>query len=153
MLPLKVLRDEDLHTGQNFFVCCASRDNPIAKHKSVTPHLLKNTTLILFENSFFQTEEIKKWFAFEKVNPNIILQTKQLSTMLSMILGNVAAGFTFRQLAEANKSFVAIQTENPMYVDACLVWKKDAYHFSSMEKFRNYIDDKNPFQNYQAGKV
>lgn len=127
-------------------VCCASKDNAISKHQSVTPNLLKNTPLVLFENSFFQTEEIKKWFACEKVNPNIILQTKQLSTMLSMISGNVAAGFTFRQLAEANKSFVAIQTEKPMYVDACLVWKKDSFQFSCMEKFRNYINDKNPFQ-------
>lgn len=126
-------------------VCCASKDNEIANRKSVTPNLLENTPLVLFENSFFQTEEIKKWFARERIVPNIIMQTKQLSTMLSMISGNVAAGFTFRQLAETNNNFIAIPTEKPLYVDASLVWKKNSYHFGCMEKFKKYVDDKNPF--------
>ncbi len=129
-------------------VCCASKDNVIAKYKSVTPHLLKNAPLVLFENSFFQTEEIKKWFAREKATPNIILQTKQLSTMLTMISNNVAAGFTFRELAETKKDFIAIPTKNPMYADASLVWKKDSYYFSCMDKFRKYIDNKNIFEIY-----
>lgn len=131
-------------------VCCASKDNVITEHKSVTPQLLKNTPLVLFENSFFQTDEIKKWFAYEKITPNIVLQTKQLSTMLTMILNNVAAGFTFRELTKTNEAFIAIPTKNPMYVDASLVWKKDSYYFSCMEKFRKYVDDKNPFRIYQA---
>lgn len=130
-------------------VCCASKDNVIAKYKSVTPHLLENMPLVLFENSFFQTEEIKKWFALENVTPNIILQTKQLSTMLTMISGNVAAGFTFRELTETNKDFIAIPMKNPMYADASLVWKKDSYYFSCMEKFRKFVDDNKLFQNCQ----
>jgi len=134
-------------------VCCASKDNVIAEYKSVTPHLLKNTPLVLFENSFFQTEEIKKWFAYENITPNIILQTKQLSTMLTMISSNVAAGFTFRELTETNEDFIAIPTKNPMYADASLVWKKDSYYFSCMDKFRKYVDDKKLFQIYQPGNL
>ena len=130
-------------------VCCASKDNEISKHKSVTPGLLKNTPLVLFENSFFQTEKIKKWFACEKINPNIILQTNQLSTMLTMISNNVAAGFTFKELARTNEAFVAIPAENPMRADVSLVWKKDSYYFGCMEKFRKYVDNKNPFGAYQ----
>lgn len=133
-------------------VCCASKDNVIAEHKSVTPQLLKNTPLVLFENSFFQTEEIKKWFACEKVTPNIILQTKQLSTMLSMISSNVAVGFTFRALTKTNEAFIAIPTQTPMYAEASLVWKKNSYYFGCMEKFKKYVDNKNPFQIYQAGQ-
>lgn len=127
-------------------VCCASKDNAITEHKSITPHLLKNTPLVLFKNSFFQTEEIKKWFGYEKVTPNIILQTKQLSTMLTMISSNVAVGFTFRELTKTNKAFIAIPTKNPMYADVCLVWKKDSYYLNCMEKFKKYVIDKNPFQ-------
>ncbi len=126
-------------------VCCASKDSEIAKYESVTPHLLKNTPLVLFENSFFQTEEIKKWFAEEKIPPNIILQTKQLSTLLTMISSNVAAGFTFRELTKTNEAFIAIPTKNPMYVDVSLVWKKGAYSFGCMENFKKYVNDKNPF--------
>ena len=73
------------------------------------------------------------------------MQTKQLSTMLTMISSNVAVGFTFRELTETNKAFVAVPAKNPMYADASLVWKKDSYYFNCMEKFRKYIDDKNIF--------
>ncbi len=127
-------------------VCCASKDNEIAKLAFVSPANLKEIPLVLFQNSFFQTEEIKKWFACEKIPPNIILQTNQLSTMLSMISKNVAIGFTFRELTKANQDFVAIPTENPIFVDACLVWKKDSYNFNSMEKFKKYIKKNNPFE-------
>lgn len=126
-------------------VCCASKNSPIAQYKSVTPHILKDTSLVLFENSFFQTEEIKKWFALRKVNPNIIMQTKQLSTMLTMISNNVAVGFTFRDVANTKEDFVAIPLKEPMYVTASLVWKKDAYSFGCMEKFKKYVKEKNPF--------
>lgn len=136
---------ESAKVAQLEIVCCASKNNSIAKYEYVSPSDLIDTPLVLFENSFFQTEEIKKWFATENVNPNIILQTNQLSTMLTMISNNVAMGFTFRELTEKNKDFVAISTKNPIFVDASLVWKKDAYKFSSMEKFRKYIRENNPF--------
>ena len=127
-------------------MCFASKDNKISKCKTVTPELLRDTPLVLFENSFFQTEEIKKWFTSEKITPNIILQTKQLSTMLSMISGNVAVGFALKQLVDDNKSLVAIPTHKPIYLDVSLVWKKDSYCFASMENFRKYVKEKNPFE-------
>lgn len=126
-------------------VCCASKEHPIVTQKAVTPEILKNVPLVLFENSFFQTEKIKKWFAFEKIDPNIIMQTKQLSTMLTMISQNVAVGFAFREIAQINKSLVAIPCLTPMTADVCLVWNKNSYNFNSMEKFKNYINEKNPF--------
>ncbi len=148
LLQIKPLdaKYESIKLTQLEIVCCASKDNEIAKFEHVSPTNLANTPLVLFGNSFFQTEEIEKWFACEKINPNIILQTNQLSTMLTMISNNVAAGFTFRELTEANKDFVAISTKSPIYVDASLVWKKDSYKFNSMEKFKKYIRENNPFE-------
>ncbi len=127
-------------------VCCASNSNSISNLTSVTPHDLDKIPLILFENSFYQTEEIKKWFASEKVTPNIIMQTKQLSTMLTMIYRNVASGFTFRQVADTNLAYTAIPTVPPTYTNANLVWKKDSYYFGCMEKFKRYITENNPFE-------
>ncbi len=137
---------ESMRIAHLEIMCCTSKDSPLSKCKTVTPELLNGTPLVLFENSFFQTEQIRKWFASEKVNPNIILQTKQLSTMLTMISGNVAVGFALKHLVAENKSLTAIPTEKPIYLDVSLVWKKDAYSFGSMNKFREYIKEKNPFE-------
>ncbi len=131
--------------GKMEIVCCCSKENPISKNKNVTPDILKNIPLVLFENSFFQTEQIKKWFASQNVEPNIIMQTKQLSTMLSMISHNVAAGFAFKEIAETNSNFAVLPCESPMWADVCLVWNKNSYNFNSMEKFKKYINLNNPF--------
>ena len=126
-------------------VCCVSKDHPLSKQEFVTPETLKDTPLVLFENSFFQTENIKKWFAQGNIKPNIVLQTKQLSTMLSMISQNVAAGFTFREIAQTNENFVAVSCRTPIKADLCMVTNKNSYNFNSMEKFKGYIKEKNPF--------
>ncbi|MBE6606119.1 MAG: LysR family transcriptional regulator [Ruminococcaceae bacterium] len=125
--------------------CCASLNNPIMKHNTVSPQDLSNTPLILFENSFLQTEEIKKWFAKDGIKPNILMQTEQLSTMLSIISNNIAVGFMFKQLTTNNKEISSIPMESPIYVDISLVWKKDAYSVSSMQKFKEYINNNNLF--------
>ncbi len=105
--------------------------------------ILENVPLVLFENSFFQTEKIKKWFDSEKIKPNIIMQSKQLSTMLSMISKNVAVGFVFKEITRTNKDFVPLPCKTPMYADMSLVWNKNSYNFNSMEKFKNYIKENN----------
>ena len=136
---------EIIKLTQSELLCCVSNNNILAKQSSISPTDLKETALVLYENSFFQTEEIKSWFSQENVNCNIILQTNQLSSMLSMISNNVAVGFTLKELAETYQDFTAIPTKNPIYVDVSLVWKKDSYKFTSMEKFKNYVIENNPF--------
>ncbi len=126
-------------------VCCASKENPITRHKYVTPDVLKNSPLVLFENSFFQTEKIKKWFADAEITPNIVFQTKQLSTMLAMISENVVTGFTFRQIAETSDAFAAIPTKEPIFAEVSLVWKKESYRMKSMENFRSFLSKSNLF--------
>ena len=125
--------------GNMDIVCCASKNHPVSKCKSVTPQSLMGIPLVLFENSFFQTDKIKKWFSSESITPNIIMQTRQLSTMLAMISQNVAVGFAFKKITEANKNLVTIPCHTPMSAEVCLVWNKNSYNFNSMEKFKNYI--------------
>lgn len=136
-----------INVGQLEIVCCSAKENPITKNTKVTPQILLDTPLVLFENSFFQTEKIKKWFAAEKTEPKIIMQTKQLSTMLTLIRQNVATGFIFSELAQSNKNFVSISADPPMLVDVSLVWNKDSYNFDSMGKFKKYVQEKNPLTN------
>lgn len=126
-------------------VCCVGQDNSVAKYKEVSPDNLKNVPLVLFQNSYFQTEEIKKWFESEKIKPDIILQTSQLSTMLSIISNNVAAGFMFRQLAETKPGLVAVPLEKPIFAEVSLIWKNNGYFFNCMSKFKEYVNRKNPF--------
>ncbi len=125
--------------------CCTAKQNQVYKDKRLTPTDLKDKPIVLFENSFFQTEEIKKWFAKDNIEPNVILQTEQLSTMLSMISNDIAFGFMFRKTIEKEDKLIPLLIESPIYVNVSLVSKEDAYEFSSMKKFREYLIKNNPF--------
>lgn len=126
-------------------VCCMAKNNPLSEFESVKPDMLKDIPLVLFENSYFQTEAIKKWFEKENIKPDIILQTSQLSTMLSVISENIAVGFMFRQLADSKAGLVSVQVDAPMFIDVSLMWKKNSYFYNSMGIFKNYVEKKNPF--------
>lgn len=126
-------------------VCCTAVGNPLAKENIVTPEILKNTSLVLFENSFFQTEEIKKWFAHKGITPNILLQTDQLSTMHNILANDIAVGFMFRKFAEGIHDLTAIPMHEPIYADISLAWKSETYFFNNMRMFKEYILNNNPF--------
>lgn len=131
-----------LKIGELEIVCCTSLKDAKIKYKKVSPNDLRDVPVVLFKNSFFQTEEIKKWFMRENINPNIILQTEQLSTVLSLITNNIAIGFMFRSLVELNHNLIAIPTENPIVVNVSLVWKRDAYFFNSMKKLKKFASER-----------
>lgn len=126
-------------------VCCVCGENVLAKKEYITAKELSNTPIVLFKDSFYHTEEVRKWFADAKVQPDIILQTTQLSTIQSLVSNNIAAGFMFRPLVNEKKGFRAISAEPGMDINISLVWKKDSYFFTAMKKFCEYVEKNNFF--------
>ncbi len=131
-------------------VCCASKNHPVANFSSVCASDLLDVPLVLFKNSFFQTEEIKKWFASQGVVPNVLLQTEQLSTLRSIIKNDTAVGFLFRELIQNDTDLVPVSLSEPMLSDISLVWQKDGCMLSSMQRLLDYVSLKNPFRHFQG---
>lgn len=127
-------------------VCCVSREHALASKEIISANMLTDTPLILFKDGFYQTEEIKRWFSLCNAAPNILMQTAQLSTILTVISHNAAAGFLFRQLIEENTELIPLALETPIYVDVSLVSKRGSYISGSMKKFREFIDKNNLFK-------
>lgn len=123
-------------------VCCVSKNSPLAKLKSVSPKDLAEVPIVLFKDSFFQTEEIKKLFSAALVKPNIILQTNQLSTLQNLIKSNIAAGFMFRDLIVHDPDLVAVPLDTPINISVSLAWKHGACFFSAMDTFLDYVRNK-----------
>lgn len=104
-------------------VCCVSARHPLARRSSVTIRALEGHPLVLFKESFFQTERILDAFGREGVKPNILLQTSQLSTVRRLVAQNLAAGFLFRQLAGPAAEMVSVPLDPPMKAQVSLVWR------------------------------
>jgi len=125
--------------GQAETVCCVNRDHPLTRLDYVDPKALSQTPLVLFQDSFFQTEVIQDWFARAQITPHILLQTRQLSTLQSVVASTDAAGFLFRPLLEGQDRLAPLPLSQPFSVQISLAWKKQAAPFSAMELLREHL--------------
>ena len=119
-------------------VCFVNKSHPLAKETSVTLEQLQEQELVLFKNSFFQTQRILDAFSRLQCQPKIALYTAQLSTMQNMILSNHAVGFMFDFLTKTTPELVGIPLNPPMTTQVSLVWKKSRPATADMKKLIAY---------------
>ena len=132
------LQDVKLTVLQN--VCCVSKQHSLANYSHISLAQLKNEPLVLFKNSFFQTERILNAFQALDISPNVALYTGQLSTVQNMIAGGSAVGFMFEFLAKRSDGVVGIPLDPPMTTQVSLVWRKDKPLSCAMEALVHLID-------------
>lgn len=133
-----------LPVGQVETVCCVCGGHSLAALDHVRPEDLSHTPLVLFQDSFFQTEVIKDWFARAQIRPHILLQTRQLSTLQSVVASTNAAGFLFRPLLEGQSRLLPIPLAQPVTTQVSLVWNRQSAHFSAMELLRDFLSGAAP---------
>ncbi len=120
--------------------CCTGKNDSLSQYKTIDAKMLADHSLVLFSDTFFQTKTIKNWFANASVNPNISIQTEQLSTAQNMIENELAVGFMFKNLAQKNTAMATISLDPPIYVDISVLRKKDSYAFDSIKKLERYLE-------------
>lgn len=135
-----------LPVGRLEIVCGSTPENELSKRGKVTPKQLNNVPLVMFEDGFFQTSEIKKWFIKGETNPDILMQTSQLSTMMTIISEGTAVGFAFKKLIEKNANIAYVSMDPPICVNISLIWKKDKYFFSAMQRFKDFLSRRSLFE-------
>lgn len=122
-------------------VCCVSKTHHLAGKSRINLADLKDEPLILFKNSFFQTQRILEAFSHISCTPNVLLDTAQLSTVQNVIASNTAVGFMFEFLLKSTPALVGIPLDPPMSTQVSLVWKQDRHASESMEDLIRFIKE------------
>lgn len=130
---------ESVHLVNLQNVCFVNKAHPLATKKSICLEELKDEPLVLFKNSFFQTERILDAFSRLSCQPQIRLYTAQLSTMQNMIVNNNAVGFMFEFLAKTTSDIVGIPLDPPMTTQVSLVWKKSRPISADMKNMVDFV--------------
>lgn len=131
---------QHLTTLQN--VCCVSKSHPLAGRKSIQFEELRNEPLVLFKNSFFQTERILDEFARRAITPFVLMNSSQLSTVQNMIAHSSAIGFMFEFLLKSTPDLVGIPLDPPMTTQVSLVWKKTTHFSADMNNLIQFLKSK-----------
>ena len=121
-------------------VAACAEKSPIRKKKAVTPKDLACTPLVMFEDGFFQTHEIKSWFLEVGVTPTVLTKTDQLSTVTRVIREGIAVGFLFRPLAESESGIGFAPLSPSLSVHIALVWRRDRYLSAAMHRLKDFLE-------------
>ncbi len=114
-------------------VCCVHKEHHLAANSSIRLQDLQGEPLVLFKNSFFQTERIMNNFSKLSITPNVLLDTAQLPIVQNMIANNMAVGFMFEFLTKTTPDLVGIPLDPPMTTMVSLVWKQNSYVSGDMK--------------------
>lgn len=134
-----------LHIDTLEITCSTSVNNPLAQKDMLSPKDLASVPLVMYKDGFFQTDEIKKWFSRELIEPNILMKTNQLSTLIKFISSNTAVGFVFKKLTKNEPEITSIPLQPPITAQISLVWKKQKFPFSAMKSLKSFLHHTNLF--------
>jgi len=123
-------------------VCCVNKSSPLSEKKFLRIEDLKNEPLVLFQNSFFQTERILERFQQFDCTPNILFCTSQVSTMQNIAAKGLAVGLMFRFLLDSIPELVGIPLNPPMRTQISLVWKKGEHLTGNMNRLIQFFNQK-----------
>lgn len=134
-----------LHIDTLEIVCSTSPKNPLARKNILTPKDLEKIPLVMYKDGFFQTSEIKNWFSADHVEPNILIKTNQLSTLIKLISSDTAVGFLFKKLTDVEPDMTSIPLQPPITANISIIWKKQKFQFDAMKSLKSFLKHTNLF--------
>lgn len=128
------------------FMFCVGRDHPLAGRAYVTFEDIKDESLILFKNGYFQNSFVRSRFAEINAEPNIILYSNQIITMKNLVREGVVCAFLIRNVTHDEGGISSIPIEPPIPIEIGVIWRKNKRHSSDTIQFIKFVNEmKNTF--------
>lgn len=129
---LHVIDTEDL-------LFCVSKDHPLAEQNAILLTMLEGEPLILFNTDSVQVMTLSRQFKAVGVNPHVILNTSQVTTLINMIKSEQIGSFLYRSMLEDYPDLVGIPIFPAIEQRIGVAWRKGKYQNAVTEKVINYL--------------
>ena len=129
---LHVIDTEDL-------LFCVAKDHPLAEQNAILLTMLEGEPLILFNTDSVQVMTLTRQFKAVGVNPHIILNTSQVTTLINMIKSERIGTFLYRSMLEDHPELVGIPVFPAIEQRIGVAWRKGKYQNAVTEKVINYL--------------
>lgn len=128
-------------------VACVSTDHPLSRSRFITLKELASESLFLFEKGYFQRELLESLFRGEGLQPEVLFETNHVPLLIATTARGGGATTLLRLAAETAPGLVPLSFEPPLFVDAGIAWKRNAYvSFAArafLEHLQPYFTSKN----------
>lgn len=120
---------------------CVSSDHPLAEQKTLLLTMLADEPLILFNTDSVQVMTLTRQFKAVGINPRIILNTSQITTLINMVKSGHMGTFLYRSIVEMHPDIVGIPVMPSIEQRIGVIWKKGKYQNATTEKVIKYIEN------------
>lgn len=121
--------------------CIVNSQDSLAKKSAVTVDDFRQHRVVMFPDGYEHAMLIRKRFEKAGFQPDMLLQTSQLFTILTLVQNNLAAGFLFREMMPDLGGLVYLPFTRPLAMPVSLLWHKEASHFAEMDQVITYIQE------------
>ena len=120
---------------------CVAPDHPLAGQKTLLLTMLADEPLILFNTDSVQVMTLTRQFKAVGVNPHIILNTSQITTLINMVKSGHMGTFLYRSIVEKHPDIVGIPVMPSIEQRIGVIWKKGKYQNTTTEKVIKFIEN------------
>lgn len=120
---------------------CVAPDHPLAGQKTLLLTMLADEPLILFNTDSVQVMTLTRQFKAVGVNPHIILNTSQITTLINMVKSGHMGTFLYRSIVEKHPDIVGIPVMPSIEQRIGVIWKKGKYQNATTEKVIKFIEN------------
>ena len=120
---------------------CVAPDHPLSGQKTLLLTMLADEPLILFNTDSVQVMTLTRQFKAVGVNPHIILNTSQITTLINMVKSGHIGTFLYRSIVEKHPDIVGIPVMPSIEQRIGVIWKKGKYQNTTTEKVIRFIEN------------
>jgi len=141
---ISLCRDEEMdgldyiNIEESKFAFCCSRNHALAGRKTVSIHDIKDEPLIGLSGLDPKRNQTMQLYAAHGLRPNIIHETKQVSSVKQMIRENLCSSVQPQQSMENDPEIVTIPIEESDRIYLRIIWNKDIRHKKAFFEFISF---------------
>jgi DNA-binding transcriptional LysR family regulator len=119
---------------------CVSKDNPIARKKELDIDDIKDESILLLREGFFQNKLINQMYSEIHQEPKIVLVSAQLSVIRNFVKMNAGGAFLMKELIDPlDEDIVGVPFKHKLILNIGLIWQKEATLHKGALAFINFL--------------
>ena len=129
---LHIIDNEDL-------LFCVSKEHPLAEQSTLLLNMLTDEPLVLFNTDSVQVMTLTRQFKAAGVNPHVVLNTSQITTLINMVKADKIGCFLYKSMVDMYPDLVGIPVFPAIEQRIGVIWRKGKYQNAVTEKVIKYL--------------
>lgn len=120
-------------------IYCVSSNHKFRFKENISMQELDGEEMISLKEDSYLPGYLEAMFSKYGIKPEIVLKASQIYVIRSILDKGRAGAFLLKEIADRETGLKGIELNESVWVDICLVWRKDSMKGKEMKKFVTYV--------------